>query len=52
MLNRIIAVATGIGRIAIIGFFLIGVVVVAYVLRETKMQMKKMREKEKEDLEV
>ena len=52
MFNKIIAVVTGIGCTVIIGFFLIGVVVVAYVLRETKMQMKKMREKEKEDLEV
>ncbi len=52
MLNTIAAVIVGVGCFVIIGFSLIGMVVSAYVLREVKMQMKQMKKKEKEDLEV
>ena len=52
MLNTIATVIVGVGCFIIIGFSLIGMVVSVYVLREVKMQMKQMKKKEKEDLEV
>lgn len=52
MLNTIAAVIAVVGCVIVIGFSLIGMVVSAYVLREVKMQMKQMKKKEKEDLEV
>ena len=52
MLNTIATVIVGVGCFVVIGFSLIGMVVSAYVIREVKMQMKQMKKKGKEDLEV